>query len=73
MFLSPTDVECMEECEPGVLGCPKGGTRSTCPENNIFYGQTALQNFLVITAIVCIPVMLFAKPLALRARYIKAH
>ena len=73
MFLAPTDTLCTSECEPGVEGCPESGKRAQCPENDLFDGQSTLQNFLVLVAFVSIPIMLFAKPCVLRSRYMKAN
>eukprot|EP00271_Cylindrocystis_brebissonii_P001270 TRINITY_DN1157_c2_g1_i1.p1 TRINITY_DN1157_c2_g1~~TRINITY_DN1157_c2_g1_i1.p1 ORF type:complete len:820 (-),score=206.26 TRINITY_DN1157_c2_g1_i1:844-3303(-) len=40
-------------------------------DNQLFYGQTTLQVVLVLVALVSVPVMLFPKPLTLRAQHMK--
>ena len=60
MFLSPGNVDCAGEGENGGPGCP---------ENVLFPGQGAFQNFLLFLAFVSVPVMLFPKPFILKKRH----
>ena len=60
MFLSPGNVDCMGE---GLNGGPG------CPENKLFAGQGAFQNFLLFLCFVAVPVMLFPKPYILKKRH----
>lgn len=60
MFLSPGNVDCMGEGKDGGPGCP---------ENKMFAGQGALQNFLLFLCAVAVPVMLFPKPFILKKRH----
>ena len=60
MFLSPGNVDCAGEGENGGPGCP---------ENVLFPGQGAFQNFLLFLAFVSVPVMLFPKPFVLKKRH----
>lgn len=59
MILSPGNIDC----------AGSGGT--PCTENNIYAGQASIQNFLVLLALVCVPLMLLPKPLILRHRHNK--
>jgi len=58
MFLQPGNVDCTDE--NGVAGCP---------ENLMFAGQGGFQLFLVLVMFVCVPCMLFPKPLILKKRH----
>lgn len=60
MFLDPGNVDCAGEGENGGPGCP---------ENVLFPGQGAFQNFLLFLAFVAVPVMLFPKPYYLKKQH----
>jgi len=54
---------------PGNVDCDDGMGNKECPENLMFRGQGGLQLFLVFIIVICIPWMLFPKPLILRKRH----
>jgi V-type H+-transporting ATPase subunit a len=60
MFLSPGDVDCAGKGKDGGPGCP---------ENKMFAGQGAFQNFLLFLCFVAVPVMLFPKPYYLKKKH----
>mmetsp|Transcript_14644 Transcript_14644/g.46592 ORF Transcript_14644/g.46592 Transcript_14644/m.46592 type:complete len:765 (-) Transcript_14644:224-2518(-) len=64
MFLSPGDVTCVGDSATGV---------PACPENELFPGQAGFQVLLVLVAFVCVPWMLFPKPLILKKRHESRH
>lgn len=53
--------------KPGAV--PDLGDPSAKYENNLYGGQGLLQMVLVLAAVICIPIMLFPKPLILNARH----
>jgi len=59
MFLQPGNVDCTNSLT-GV---------AECPENLMFAGQGYLQLFLLLVMFVCVPMMLFPKPLILKKRH----
>jgi len=59
MFLSPGNVDCYDS----LTG------KSGCPENLMFAGQGSLQLFLLLVMFVCVPWMLFPKPLLLKKQH----
>ncbi|CAL8472142.1 g11684 [Coccomyxa elongata] len=60
MFLSPGT---------GGLACLDATGKYGCPENIMFTGQGPLQVFLVLIALVSVPIMLLPKPLILQKRF----
>lgn len=60
MFLAPGNVDCAGEGKNGGPGCP---------ENVLFAGQAAFQNFLLFVAFVAVPVMLIPKPYFLKKKH----
>jgi len=60
MFLAPGNVDCAGDGANGGPGCP---------ENVLFPGQAAFQNFLLMVAFIAVPVMLIPKPYFLKKRH----
>ena len=60
MFLAPGNADCLGEGAGGSAGCP---------ENVLYTGQGGFQVFLVLIALISVPIMLFPKPYILKKRW----